>query len=73
VPVPLAHTVKANVKIIGCVNQLIRKLGTANGTKNGTGFAKSSKHRLIPPTGVAELHDVASIVVKLQQNGLQSR
>src|ERR1700691_382548 len=70
VPVPLAHAVETNVKIIGCLNQLIRKLRTANRAKNGTGFAKSSKDSLIPPAGMAELYDVAPIMIKLEQNGL---
>lgn len=70
VPVRLPHAVETNVDIIGCPNQLIRKLRAANGAKNGTSFAKSSKDCLIPPTGVAELYDVAPIMVELEQNGL---
>lgn len=70
VPVPLAHAVETNVKVIGCLNQLIRKLRTAHGAKNSTSFAESSEDCLIPPTGVAEFYDVAPIMVELEQNRL---
>src|ERR1700722_6525001 len=70
VPVPLAHAVKANVKIIGCLNQLIRKLRAAHRTKNGTGLAKSFEDCLIPPTGVAEFNNVSPVMIELEQNPL---
>jgi hypothetical protein len=45
VSVPLAHAVEADINILSCLDQLIRKIRTAARAKNSAGLTEASKNK----------------------------
>ena len=63
--VPLAEPMKAYVDIIGSLHELVGQAGAAAGAKDSPRFLKSAENLVVPPTLVAEFHNVSTARIKL--------
>src|ERR1041385_8548512 len=69
--VPVLESVKANVNVIGCFDQLVRQAGTAARAEDRAGIAESVVPRLVPPAFMPEFDNVAPRMIELVQNAFQ--
>src|SRR3954462_4850544 len=59
VPVPLLHAVKADIDLIGSLDQLVRQPGPAARAEDRSRVPKGRVDALIPPRAMPEFHHVA--------------
>jgi hypothetical protein len=72
VAVPPRRPVKANVDLLGGSDQTIGQAGSAARTEDNAAFTECSEDVFIPPTGMAELHDITTARIELSHDRRQA-